>query len=81
MLSPEEIKARLAGLTPAARSSQGIQADGSRLRGDHDLAPELYPGVTLRQAAVLVPLILGLGLVVRQDGPGERRPVLLEAAQ
>ncbi|MCA8878541.1 MAG: hypothetical protein KDA73_01015 [Rhodobacteraceae bacterium] len=31
--------------------------------------------------AVLVPLILGLGLVIRQDGPRERPPALLEAAQ
>jgi hypothetical protein len=31
--------------------------------------------------ALLVPLILGLGLVVRQDGPRERPPVLLEVAQ
>ena len=57
-LTAEEIRARLAGLTTASRSSQGIQPDGSRLRGDHDLAPELYPKRALRQAAVLVPLIV-----------------------
>lgn len=57
-LTAEEIRARLTGLTAASRSSQGIQPDGSRLRGDHDLAPELYPNRTLRQAAVLVPLLV-----------------------
>ena len=58
LVTPEEIRARLAAVTPAARSSQGIAADGSRPRGDHELAPDLYPERRLRQAAVLVPLLV-----------------------
>lgn len=49
--------------TPSGGGTPWIGPDGGRIRGDHDLEPELRPAGPLRAAAVLVPL------VEHDDGP------------
>lgn len=47
-----EIRSRLSRATP------GLRRAGERVRGDHDLNPDLYPQQPLRAAAVLVPIVM-----------------------
>lgn len=70
VLDIAEIRARLeAGANPGRRTaplagSPQVVGQNGRIRGDHDLAPELYePDQALTPAAVLVPL------VARPEGP------------
>lgn len=57
-MTPEDIVARFAAAPPPGRRrSPTGPADPVRIRGDHDLNPELRPDGPLRAAAVLVPLI------------------------
>lgn len=55
---------------------RGIDAGCARHRPPR--AAQVRLGIAL---SVLVPLILGAGLVLRQDGPRERPAVMLEAPQ
>jgi 8-oxo-dGTP pyrophosphatase MutT (NUDIX family) len=50
---PEEIRRRL----KAAKSRVGRRGSAGKLRGDHDLNPDLVPKQPLKPAAVLVPLV------------------------
>jgi 8-oxo-dGTP pyrophosphatase MutT (NUDIX family) len=50
---PEEIRRRL----KAAEGQLGRRGSGGKLRGDHDLNPDLVPKQPLKPAAVLVPLV------------------------
>ncbi len=52
VLAPDEIRGRL------ARSTPGIRRAGERVRGDHDMNPDLRPMPPLRPAAVLVPIVM-----------------------
>jgi 8-oxo-dGTP pyrophosphatase MutT (NUDIX family) len=60
-LTPADIVARFAAApTPGRRgapSGPAEPAEGARVRGDHDLNPDMRPQGTLRAAAVLVPLV------------------------
>lgn len=59
-LTPDDIVARFAA-APTARRRGNLLAStapaGRRIRGDHDLNPDLLPAAPLRAAAVLVPLV------------------------
>lgn len=59
-LTADEIKARFAAAPPPGRrrSPTGPGSGSVRIRGDHDLNPDLRPEGPLRPAAVLVPLVL-----------------------
>jgi 8-oxo-dGTP pyrophosphatase MutT (NUDIX family) len=61
LLSPERIRERLR----LAQDEVGWRGSGhlSRVRGDHDLNPDIMPKSPLKPASVLVPLVL------RPDGP------------
>lgn len=52
LLAAEEIRSRL------ARSTPGLRRAGERVRGDHDMNPDLRPPPPLRPAAVLVPIVM-----------------------
>jgi 8-oxo-dGTP pyrophosphatase MutT (NUDIX family) len=74
-LDPSAIRARLASAAIGVRTnagpitavggvrSEGARPEGARIRGDHDLNPNLGPPPLLRPAAVLVPIVL------REPGP------------
>jgi 8-oxo-dGTP pyrophosphatase MutT (NUDIX family) len=60
-LDPEAIRARLASASIGVRTNAGpvgASGGGSRIRGDHDLNPNMGPPPLLRPAAVLVPIVL-----------------------
>ena len=59
VLRIEEVLARLEAAGPPGRRIAPLGHDkGARIRGDHDLSPELYePGRPLKAAAVLVPIV------------------------
>lgn len=59
-LTSEDLTTRLAKLPdPQRRGAPKGVTDKGQPRGDHELNPELYdPGQALRQAAVLVPIVL-----------------------
>lgn len=61
LLSPDQIRERLR----LAQAEIGRRGSGqlSRVRGDHDLNPDIMPKSPLKPASVLVPLVL------RPDGP------------
>jgi len=59
LVTAGEIIARFSAADPPARRSAPVSLKGSaKLRGDHDLNPDLYePGRPLTDAAVLVPIV------------------------
>lgn len=62
-LSLEEVRRRFpamsddAAVENAVRSNRTATKHAAKIRGDHDLNPEMGPPATLREAAVLVPLV------------------------
>lgn len=51
-LAADEIRSRVARVKP------GLRRAGERVRGDHDMNPDLRPLPPLRPAAVLVPIVM-----------------------